>query len=127
MNRERPARTEGAVDNAGRGNRDRRRPAFTTSISTLTQAKRELAQQQSKLRDARARLQKSRDENAIIARYLNDYQYLQRIGFIGDEQRINWLEALRFTNQQAAAVRRQLPDRLATALSVCERARIPAS
>lgn len=67
---------------------------------TLTKAKRELAQQQSKLRDARARLQKARDDNAIIARYLNDYQYLQRIGVIGDEQRINWLEALHFTNQQ---------------------------
>ena len=66
----------------------------------LTKAKRELAQQQSKLRDARARLQKARDDNAIIARYLNSYQYLQRIGFIGDEQRINWLDALRFTNQQ---------------------------
>jgi hypothetical protein len=66
----------------------------------LTKAKRELAQQQSNLRDARARLQKARDENVIIERYLNNYQYLQQIGFIGDEQRINWLDALRFTNQQ---------------------------
>ena len=66
----------------------------------LTKAKRELAQQNSNLRDARARLQKARDENVIIERYLNNYQYLQQIGFIGDEQRINWLDALRFTNQQ---------------------------
>jgi hypothetical protein len=66
----------------------------------LTKAKRELAQQQSNLRDARARLQKARDDNLIIARYLSSYQYLQRIGFIGDEQRINWLDALRFSNQQ---------------------------
>lgn len=66
----------------------------------LTKAKRELAQQQSKVRDARARLQKSRDENAVIARYLGNYQYLQQIGFIGDERRINWLDALHFTNQQ---------------------------
>ena len=67
---------------------------------TLTKAKRELARQQSKLRDARAQLQKARDENAIFARYLSRYQHLQRIGFIGDEQRINWLDALRFANQQ---------------------------
>jgi hypothetical protein len=67
---------------------------------TLTSSKRALAQQQSQLRDARARLQKSRADNEIIARYLNDYQYLQRLGFIGDEQRLNWLDALRFTNQQ---------------------------
>lgn len=66
----------------------------------LTKAKRELAQQQSNVRDARARLQKARDDNAIIARNLNSYQNLQQIGFIGDEQRINWLDALRFANQQ---------------------------
>jgi hypothetical protein len=66
----------------------------------LTQAKRTLAQQQIKLRGARAQLQKARDDNAIIARYLNRYQSLQRIGLIGDEQRINWLDALRFANQQ---------------------------
>ena len=66
----------------------------------LTKAKRELAQQQSKVRDARTRLQKARDENAITARYLNRYQYLQRLGLIGDEQRINWLDALHFSNQQ---------------------------
>jgi hypothetical protein len=67
---------------------------------TLTSSKRALAQQQSQLRDARARLQKSRDENEIIARYLDSYQYLQRVGLIGDEQRLNWLDAIRFTNQQ---------------------------
>ena len=66
----------------------------------LTKTKRELVQQQSKVREARARLQKARDDNATIARYLSSYQNLQRIGFIGDEQRINWLDALRFTNQQ---------------------------
>ncbi len=66
----------------------------------LTRAKRDLAQQQIKLRSARAQLQKARDDNAIIARYLNPYQNLQRIGLIGDEQRINWLDALRNANQQ---------------------------
>ena len=33
-------------------------------------------------------------------RYLGSYQYLQRLGFAGDEQRINWLDGLRVANQQ---------------------------
>ena len=66
----------------------------------LTTAKRDLAQQQRNLRNARAQLQKARDDNAITAQYLNRYRNLQRIGFIGDEQRINWLDALRFANQE---------------------------
>ncbi len=67
---------------------------------TLKGAKRELAQQQNQLRDARTRLQKSGDEKETIVRYRNSYQYLQRLGFVGDEQRINWLDGLRFANQQ---------------------------
>ena len=34
-------------------------------------------------------------------RYLGAYQQLQKQGFAGEEQRINWLDALRLTNQQA--------------------------
>lgn len=68
---------------------------------TLTSTKRELAQHQNQMREARTRLQKSGDEKEIIVRYLPNYQYLQRIGFVGDEQRLNWLEGLRLSNQQA--------------------------
>ena len=67
---------------------------------SLTVSKRELAGQQVQLREARTRLQKSGDEKQIIVRYLSNYQYLQRLGFVGDEQRINWLEGLRLSNQQ---------------------------
>jgi len=66
----------------------------------LTKAKRDLVQQQVKLREARTQLQKARDDNAAIAKYLNRYLDLQRVGLIGDEQRINWLDALRFANQE---------------------------
>ncbi len=66
----------------------------------LTKAKRELVQQQVKLREARTQLQKARDDNTAIVRFLNRYQDLQRVGLIGDEQRINWLDALRFANQE---------------------------
>jgi hypothetical protein len=68
---------------------------------TLGSIKRELAQQQNQMREARTRLQKSGDEKEIIVRELPSYQYLQRIGFVGDEQRLNWLEGLRLSNQQA--------------------------
>jgi hypothetical protein len=67
----------------------------------LTSSRLELAQQQSQMREARTRLQKSGDEKDIIVRYLPNYQYLQSIGFAGDEQRLNWLEGLRLANQQA--------------------------
>ena len=66
----------------------------------LVTTQRELAQQQNQVREARTRLNKSGDEKEIIVRYLPSYQYLQRIGFVGDEQRLNWLEGLRLSNQQ---------------------------
>jgi hypothetical protein len=67
----------------------------------LKQTKLALLQQQNQLHDARSRLQKSGDEKDIIVRYLSGYEYLQRLGFAGPEQRINWLDGLRLTNQQA--------------------------
>ena len=66
-----------------------------------TEARRDLSQQQAQLREARTRLQRSGDEKDLIVRYLGTFQLLQRRGFVGDEQRINWLDALRQTNQQA--------------------------
>ena len=67
----------------------------------LASTQRELLQQQNLTREARTRLNKSGDEKEIIVRYLPSYQYLQRVGFVGDEQRLNWLEGLRLSNQQA--------------------------
>lgn len=67
----------------------------------LTANKRDLAQQQSQMRDARTRLQKSGEEKDLIVRYLPNYQYLQKVGFVGDEQRLSWLEGLRISNQEA--------------------------
>jgi len=67
----------------------------------VTSSREELAKQVVQMRDARTRLQKSGEEKQVIVRYLGDYQALQRIGFVGDEQRLNWLEGLRLSNQQA--------------------------
>ena len=64
-------------------------------------ARQQLAQQQTQLKDARTRLQKSGDEKDIIVRYLDGFRQLERTGFVGDEQRINWLDGLRLANQQA--------------------------
>src|SRR5262245_14686084 len=64
-------------------------------------AQRDLVRQESQLKDARLRLARSGDEKDVMVRYLGAYQDLQKQGFAGEEQRINWLEALRQTNQQA--------------------------
>jgi hypothetical protein len=65
------------------------------------QSEQKLLQQQQQLKEARTRLQRSGDEKEVIVRYLPAYQQLQRAGFAGDEQRINWLDGLRIANQQA--------------------------
>jgi uncharacterized coiled-coil protein SlyX len=68
---------------------------------TLVAARQELSRQNTQMREARTRLQKSGEEKQVIVRYLGDYQSLQKLGFVGDEQRLNWLEGLRLSNQQA--------------------------
>lgn len=67
---------------------------------TLENAHRNLARQQGLLRDARTRLQKVGDERATIIRFLGSYQHLQQLGFVGDEQRVNWLSGLRVANRE---------------------------
>ena len=68
----------------------------------LARARQQLAQQEVLLKDARNRRYQSGEEREIIARYLERYLDLQRIGFVGEEQRINWLDGLRIANQRAA-------------------------
>ncbi|MBI3042470.1 MAG: hypothetical protein HYY78_06560 [Betaproteobacteria bacterium] len=64
-------------------------------------ARQQLAQQETQLKEARTRLQKSGDERDVIVRYRDAFRQLERAGFVGEEQRINWLDALRVANQQA--------------------------
>lgn len=64
-------------------------------------ARQQLAQQQVQFKDARTRLQKSGEEKDIIVRYIDGFRQLERSGFVGEEQRINWLDGLRVANQQA--------------------------
>lgn len=60
-----------------------------------------LAQEDSELRQARLRIQNAGQEQEMISRYLGSYEQLAQAGFIGDEQRINWLDGLRLANQQS--------------------------
>lgn len=64
------------------------------------QAQFSLRQQQVQLREAQTRMQRSGDEKAIIVQYVDKYRQLQQAGIIGDEQRINWLDALRIANER---------------------------
>lgn len=50
------------------------------------------------LREAQERLHKSGDEKDKILRYRAEFIALQQRGFIGEEQRINWVDALRAAN-----------------------------
>ncbi len=67
----------------------------------MISARQLLAQQQVQLKDAQTRLQRSGDEKDVIVRYIGGFRQLERTGFVGDEQRINWLDGLRLANQQA--------------------------
>ncbi len=63
-------------------------------------AQQRLTVQQTQLREAQTRVQKSGMEKELIIRYLPGYKQLAAIGFVGEEQRINWLDALRVVNQK---------------------------
>ncbi len=67
----------------------------------MVAARQQLVYQQAQLKEARTRLQKSGDEKDIIVSYLDRFRQLRQAGFVGEEQRINWLDALRLANQQA--------------------------
>ena len=74
--------------------------AIYYSDMLLKEGRRQLAQQEAQSREARLRLQTSGDEKEAIVRYLGAYQELQRVGFAGEEQRINWLDGLRLANER---------------------------
>ena len=53
------------------------------------------------LREARTRYQRSGDERETVTRYLKAYHQLEESGFVGAEQRLNWVEGLRAASAQA--------------------------
>ena len=71
------------------------------SGNVLDSAERTRKQRESQLRDARSRIQNAGEEKQMIGQYLSGYQALAKAGFVGEEQRINWLDSLRLANEEA--------------------------
>ena len=70
-----------------------------TATGNALEAARERQQRQRNVLQAETqRVNKAADEKALIERYRDAYADLQRQGFIGSEQRINWVDALRNAN-----------------------------
>ena len=68
---------------------------FTAAQYFRTNQEQALQNQQNQLNAARQRYQSSGAEKAMIIEYLPRYQALISKGFVGEERRIEWLEALR--------------------------------
>lgn len=82
--------------------------AFAASISmigfTSNQHRQSEAQyrgQLTALKEARIRHQRAGEERETVMHYILAYRQLESIGFIGAEQRLNWVESLREANAQA--------------------------
>jgi hypothetical protein len=61
----------------------------------------DLAAAQTKLNEARQRVARSGDEVDTLRRYIGPYQQLEQRGIVGEEQRLNWIDALRVANMDA--------------------------
>ena len=60
-----------------------------------------LTQQKGGFQTAQSRMRQSGDEKNTIVQYVDKYRDLEKTGFAGEEQRINWLDALRLANTRA--------------------------
>ncbi len=57
------------------------------------------SRQQRALDEARQRYHRSGEERDLLTRYVPEYQALDRAGFIGPEQRVNWIDSLRVAGE----------------------------
>ena len=73
--------------------------AYTGKL--IKQGQADLAAAQGKLKEARERVSRSGDEVDTLRRYIGPYQELVRLGIVGEEQRLNWIDALRVANVDA--------------------------
>lgn len=67
----------------------------------LTQAEVQYRDQLAALQEARTRYQRSGEERETVMHYVEAYRKLEQIGFVGTEQRLNWVESLREANARA--------------------------
>ena len=61
----------------------------------------DLTRQKGVFQTAQTRMRQSGDEKETIVKYVDAYRDLEKSGFAGEEQRINWLDALRNANARA--------------------------
>ena len=71
------------------------------SSNQRSQSEKQYRDQLTALKEARTRYQRSGDERETVMHYLQAYRQLEKIGFVGVEQRLNWVESLRAANAQA--------------------------
>ena len=71
------------------------------SSNQRLQSEKHYRDQLSALQQARTRYQRSGDERETVMHYVQAYRQLEKIGFVGAEQRLNWVESLRVANAQA--------------------------
>lgn len=64
-----------------------------------TEARADLQRQQAALNAARARQQQGQTEARLIAQHLDAYRALIEQGFVGEENRLAWIEAVHLANQ----------------------------
>lgn len=65
------------------------------------EARTALQQQQTALNAARARQQQGQTEARLIAQHLDAYHALMARGFVGEENRLAWIEAVQLANRDA--------------------------
>lgn len=82
--------------------------AVVASVLLVNYSAKKYAVEQQNVRAARVQMEEAskryRDsdlEKAMISRYLPKYRALEARGFIGSENRISWIDALRIADQQA--------------------------
>jgi hypothetical protein len=82
--------------------------ALVAAIAMVNYSAGKYSAQQQRIREATARVEEAskrfRDsdlEKAMIAKYLPEYRELEAHGFIGSENRISWIDALRIADQHA--------------------------
>lgn len=89
-----------------------------------TEARAALQRQQAALHAAHARQEQGRTEARLIAQHLDAYHALIARGFVGEENRLAWIEAVQLANQDARlygltytlSPRAAAPDTLANGL-----------
>ncbi len=71
------------------------------SSNQRSQSENQYRDQVTALQEARTRYQRSGEERETVMHYVQAYRQLEKIGFVGAEQRLNWVESLRAANAQA--------------------------